>query len=131
MFFIPIKSRLEFAQLNKDAIRFHSSTTILLVKKTPQKYLLNPRTGELSSFCRIGYTVTKKVAKSAVTRNSLKRRYREAFRLVYKEHGLEFFDHVIIVKKEAINADFVKIVNDLKFCLQGSRRLSQKNLKND
>lgn len=131
MLLIPIKSRLEFVDLNKSATRFYSNTIIVLAKKTPQKYFLNPRTGELSSFCRVGYTVTKKVAKSAVVRNRLKRRCREAFRLVYKNYALEFFDHVIVVKKEAIDADFIKIINDLKFCLQGLRRLSQQNLKND
>lgn len=131
MFFITIKSRSDFVNLNRDCDRFYSNTAIVLAKKTPEKYLLNPRTGKSSDFCRIGYTITKRISKLAVVRNRVKRRYREAFRLVYKEYALNCFDYVVIAKKESIDADFTKIVGDLKFCLRRMQKISKHDQSRD
>lgn len=131
MFFITIKSRSDFVKLNKDCDRFYSDSTVVLAKRTPEKYLVNPRTGKPSDFCRIGYTITKRVSKLAVVRNRLKRRYREAFRLAYKEYALNCFDYVVVAKKEAVNSDFTKIVGDLKFCLRRIKKISKHDQSRD
>jgi ribonuclease P protein component len=49
---------------------------------------------------RIGLAIAKKVVKTAVTRNYIKRTIRESFRL--QQHTLTGIDVVVLVKKEAI-----------------------------
>ena len=122
MMLLSIKKRAEFLEIGKDNTRFYSHTILLLAQKTPQKYLINPATGKTDSFCRVGYTVTKKAGK-AVIRNKIKRRYREAFRLLYKEYAQNHFDYIILCRREAPQADFKKLYNDLKFCFKGINRL--------
>ena len=128
MISIAVRSRADFVKIGKDNTCFHSPTILLLARRTNKQYLTNPRTGEVIDFCRVGYTVTKKLCKKAVDRNRIKRRYREAFRLLFKEYAKNHFDYVLLARREAPNADFKTIYNDLKFCFKGVNRLL-KNIK--
>jgi ribonuclease P protein component len=119
---LTIKNRADFVAIGNNNIKFHSPTILLLAKKTPEKYLAGPKNGRVIDFCRVGYTVTKAIG-GAVIRNKIKRRYREAFRLLYKEYAKNHFDYVVIAKKDAVTADYKKICDDLKFCFKGINRL--------
>jgi len=121
---LTIKARADFVDLSKNNIKFHSSTSLLLAGKTPEKYLVSPKDGKINDFCRVGYTVTKTVG-GAVARNKVKRKYREAFRLLYKEYAKNHFDYVVIAKKDATKTDYQKICDDLKFCFKGINKLSK------
>ncbi len=51
---------------------------------------------------RIGLAIAKKIIKTAVHRNLIKRTVRESFRL--QRHEMKSIDIVVMVRKEAINA---------------------------
>ena len=66
---------------------------------------------------RVGYTVSKKVSKLAVTRNKIKRRLRAAVReaMVNAKPGT---DYVLIGRLEAFKADYTIILEDLKYAVR-------------
>lgn len=115
---LPVKKSAEFQKIGKKGDKFYSKSLILLTAPTPQSYLpKNSPNKKLDQFCRFGYTVAKTVSKLATERNLAKRRLREAVRAVGVAIARKHFDYVIIARKEILEADFVKISSDLKFCL--------------
>jgi ribonuclease P protein component len=119
---LQVKKSTDFKKIgnprNKQTLKFFSKTLILLAHKTNQEYLQDPKSGKMAKdFCRVGYTVSKKVG-NAVTRNKAKRRLRELFKDLAPGLVKNHFDYVIIAKKEISGADFDKISSDLKFCLK-------------
>ena len=65
---------------------------------------------------RYGVTVTKKVG-NAVTRNRMKRRFRELLRAALPETGLADHDHVLIGRAGGIERDFAKLREELAAAL--------------
>lgn len=65
---------------------------------------------------RFGLTVSKKVGK-AVTRNRMKRRFRELVRDVLPESGVAGADHVLIGRQSGIERDFSKLREELVIAL--------------
>lgn len=65
---------------------------------------------------RVGYTVTKKIG-NAVTRNRMKRRFRELAREVLPLAGLSGSDHVMIGRNSAVDRDYDKLRTDLQRAL--------------
>ena len=85
-------------------------------KKAPS-FLKKTKVNLAINFCRVGYTVSKSVSKFSYQRNFVKRRLREAFKannLYLQNHC----DYVIIARKNIVNSDYKKILNDLKFALK-------------
>lgn len=65
---------------------------------------------------KLTVVVSKKISNSAVIRNKIKRRVREAFvPYVENKKGVSL---VIFPKKQAIEAEFVKLNNEAKECLE-------------
>ena len=115
----------EYKAISKDNEKFYSKTLILLRKNTPEEYLFNQKNGNnASEFCRVGYTASKKVG-SAVVRNKAKRRLKEAARKIMPEMAESGYDYVIIAKAAIKEADFDKILSDLRFCV---KRIGKKTL---
>jgi ribonuclease P protein component len=62
-----------------------------------------------SSAPKVSVVVSKKVAKTAVARNRMKRRTREALRSLHLHNGA----HLIIAKSPALSADMATLRDDL------------------
>jgi len=65
---------------------------------------------------RIGFTVTKKLG-SAVARNRIRRRLREASRLIFADNAMPGFDYVAIARPAALSNDFSVLLDDMKRAL--------------
>jgi ribonuclease P protein component len=61
---------------------------------------------------RVGFTVTKKIG-NAVTRNRMKRRFRELARAVLPECGIAGADHVLIGRAGGVERDFATLRDEL------------------
>ena len=61
---------------------------------------------------RYGITVTKKIG-NAVTRNRMKRRFRELLRAALPGRGLADHDHVLIGREGGVERDFVLLREEL------------------
>ena len=70
---------------------------------------------------RLGLTVSKKVG-NAVTRNRMKRRFRELARAILPEAGLAGADHVLIGRLGGIERDFGLLADELRRALGKLRK---------
>jgi ribonuclease P protein component len=114
---LQIKKSSDFQEISKKGQKFYSKTILLISLPTSQVYFQNlAKNKNAINFCRVGYTVSKSVG-NAVLRNRSKRRLREAFRKL-SEIAQNHHDYVLIARREIVEADFEKILNDLKFCLK-------------
>jgi ribonuclease P protein component len=64
-------------------------------------------------FSRLAFVVNKKVAKKAVVRNEVKRRYREAFRQLYGTLPAGY-DVVVTIKRESLGVKLDEISAEAK-----------------
>ena len=62
---------------------------------------------------RVGFTVTKKIGNSVV-RNRIRRRLREAVRLVLPEAGRSGFDYVLVAREAALRTPFDSLVSEME-----------------
>ncbi|HUZ67515.1 MAG TPA: ribonuclease P protein component [Beijerinckiaceae bacterium] len=67
---------------------------------------------------RFGFTATKKVG-NAVERNRIRRRFREAVRLLSDTPAEQGHDYVIFARREALAAPFQSIKEDLRRAIVG------------
>lgn len=67
---------------------------------------------------RVGYTVSKKIYKSAVKRNRIKRRLRAVAADVLSQEALPSHDYVIIGRKETLERSYESLCADLRWCLK-------------
>ncbi len=67
---------------------------------------------------RIGFTVSKKVDKSAVKRNRIRRRLKAAVADVFPDHAKEGTDYVLIGRPATASTLYTDLKNDLKWCLK-------------
>lgn len=70
---------------------------------------------------RLGLTVSKKVG-NAVTRNRMKRRFRELARAILPEAGHAGADHVLIGRQSGIDRDYAELAAELRRALDRLRR---------
>jgi ribonuclease P protein component len=69
---------------------------------------------------RYGITVTRKIG-NAVTRNRMKRRFRELLRAALPARGLANHDHVLIGRAGGIERDFHLMADELAKALERAR----------
>jgi ribonuclease P protein component len=67
---------------------------------------------------RVGYTVSKKVDKSAVRRNRIKRRLRAAAADILSEHGQPGMDYVLVGRPATALRPYGVLKSDLIWCLK-------------
>lgn len=67
---------------------------------------------------RIGITVTKKLEKTSVGRNRMKRRLRALSADILPKHAKSGMDYVLIARADAATRDYADLKKDLKWCLE-------------
>ena len=82
--------------------------------------LVRPR-GDGDPAMRLGLTVSKKVG-NAVTRNRMKRRFRELARAILPAAGHAGADHVLIGRQSGIERDYALLADELRRALEKLRR---------
>ncbi|MBZ8133822.1 ribonuclease P protein component [Afifella sp. IM 167] len=78
-----------------------------------QSFVLESTEHEGAEASRVGFTVSKRTARSAVVRNRIRRRLKEAFRQAEHAAAGAPTDHVVVARPDALRADFQGLVSDL------------------
>ena len=103
-----LKLRSDFVAASK-GVRFHGRTFSL---QSPVE------AADVARPPRFGYTVTKKVG-VAVVRNRIRRRLREAVRLMADNPAHSGRDYVIFARREALHAGFHEMTEELRRAIEG------------
>lgn len=101
-----LKNRAEFVKMNAKADKWVAKGLVLQVL---------PNDAQCK---RVGYTVTKRVDKSAVKRNRIKRRLRAVAADILPLHARESCDYVLIGRPQTATRAYDDLAKDLKWCLQ-------------
>ncbi len=104
-----LKKRAEFLRVQNSGQKWVSPGVILMVSPTPPE-----KAGEI----KFGLTVTKKLSKSAVVRNRIRRRLRAAAHDILPLHAKKGVDYVLIGRHESADLPYGKLCGDLKWCLK-------------
>ncbi len=97
-------------------------TTLKVWHIIPEKF---PKRGYTKDDLKIAFVVSKKIHKSAVQRNRLKRQMREVVRLLLKENKLRAGNMLLVMAKaEMIGKTYQEIETDLLAVLRRTRLLS-------
>lgn len=91
-------------------------TDLKIWKIEPEKY---PKRGYLKGDLKIAFVVTKKISKSAVKRNRIKRQMREVVRLLLKENKIKPGFMVLVMAKPAVlEKEYLEIENSISGVLK-------------
>ena len=101
-----LQKRSDFLRANGNAVKWVAKGMIVLTL---------PNDTERR---RVGITVTKKLEKSAVKRNRMKRRLRSAARDVLTKHGRKGMDYILIARHETATRIYTDLKRDLHWCLE-------------
>ena len=101
-----IRKRADFLAMNKHGQKWVSRGVIVQVMPN--------ETGDI----RVGYTVSKKVDKSAVKRNRIKRRLRAAAADVLAFQAKDSHDYVLIGRPMTALRPYEDLAGDLAWCLK-------------
>ena len=82
-------------------------------KTSRRAFLLETRRRDDDGPGRFGFTVTKRTARKAVERNRIRRRLKEAVRLLSPDQVVAGFDHVLVGRRSALTGSFQAIAADL------------------
>ena len=81
---------------------------------------------------RVGFTVSKKIAKHAVVRNKLRRQMREIVRLNQRlEQLYPAHDLILIAREEALNRSFQQLSQDFDYLLTHVKDISHESEADD
>ena len=92
------------------------------MRETPMKaftksFVLQMRANDMG-MTRVGFTVSKKISKSAVVRNRLRRQMREIVRLsVDLQNKYPSHDIVLIARSDALNRSYDQLTKDFAYLL--------------
>jgi ribonuclease P protein component len=79
-------------------------------------FVLQARRRDDHGPARVGFTVSKKIG-TAVERNRVRRRLKEAVRRSASRHMHSGHDYVIVGRRAALTADFARLMGDLELSL--------------
>jgi ribonuclease P protein component len=89
-------------------------------------FMLQARTRDDDGPARIGFTVSKKVG-SAVERNRVRRRLKEASYRIAEAYARPGYDYVLVGRRDALTAPFARLVEDLQTAFTNSTRNSRRS----
>ena len=104
-----LKKRAEFLRVQNSGQKWVSPGVILMA---------SPAAPEKAGEIKFGLTVTKKLSKSAVVRNRIRRRLRAAAHDILPLHAKKGVDYVLIGRHESADLPYGKLCGDLKWCLK-------------
>lgn len=106
----------------KNLDRLQKRSDFLRVGANPQKWVAKGMivltSPGIDNTKRFGITVTKKLEKSAVKRNRMKRRLRSAARDVFPDFGKDGMDYVLIARNDTGTRPYTDLKKDLQWCLE-------------
>jgi ribonuclease P protein component len=79
-------------------------------------FILQAKPSEADSPPKVGFTVSKKVG-NAVVRSRVRRRLKEAARVIFPEHGSTGWHYVLIGRQAGISYPFEKLQSDMRWAL--------------
>lgn len=113
-----IKSKEELSAYEMLTARSHFLAVQNSGKKWVSKSLILQVKENDLGVIRVGYTVSKKVDKTAVKRNRIKRRLRAAMNDMLLDRAKIGYDYVLVGRRETLTKDYKEILGDLKWCLK-------------
>ncbi len=92
-------------------------------RKAPRRaFVLEARKRGDDDEPRFGFTVSKRVARSAVERNRIRRRLKEAVRLTATGHARRGYDYVVVGRRAALREPFSELAAALHGAMRQIRR---------
>lgn len=104
---LGLRKRGEFLRVQNGGQKWVSPGVILMVAPN-----------EAAEGVKFGLTVTKKLSKSAVVRNRIRRRLRAVAYDVLPGKAKTGVDYVLIARPESENLPYDKLCSDLSWCLK-------------
>ncbi len=101
-----LTDRLCFLDIQSKGVKWISHGLIVQIKENNLGYR------------RVGYTVSKKVDKSAVKRNRIKRRLRAISSDVLPLYAKDSCDYILVGRRGGDKRSYDLMINDLKWCLK-------------
>ncbi|NCC21283.1 MAG: ribonuclease P protein component [Alphaproteobacteria bacterium] len=101
-----LKKRADFIKVQKTGRRWVSNGLILQAA------------ANASGYKGIGFTVSKRVDKSAVRRNRIKRRLRAVAADILPQTAVSGTDYVLIGRPETLSRPYADLLRDLRWCLK-------------
>lgn len=104
-----LKKRADFLKIQSSGLKWVSHGLVIQARKAAEPD---------ASILRIGYTVTKKIDKSAVVRNRMKRRLRSVAADILMQHGQRGYDYILVGRPLTASRDYKTLCQDLIWCLK-------------
>jgi ribonuclease P protein component len=101
-----LKKRSDFLRVQGSGHKWVSKSLILQI---------SPNHSDVSRF---GVTATKRLSKSAVVRNRVKRRLRALSCDVLPTYAIPGYDYVLVGRAETIDRDYAVLQKDLRWCIR-------------
>lgn len=114
-----LKQRADFLRLNKSKSKWIARTIIVQTAPRTHSQAADPHA------LQCGITVTKRVFKSAVKRNRIKRRLRALAQDILTQRADPTHDYVFIGRDTTLTAPFSDLKRDLVWCLKKMGRLDK------
>ncbi len=102
-----LRKRKAFLAVQASGRRWVSHGLVLQVKDAPSP-----------TEKKIGFTVSKKVDKSAVKRNRIKRRLRAVAADILPQYGIAGQEYVLVGRPQTASRPYAQLCEDLKWCLR-------------
>lgn len=120
---LTVKSRQDFLRIqNSFKIKYYNNNFLILLLESNIKNIKQQTINTIdNNYIRLGITVTKKIDKRAVIRNTIKRKVREIFRILIKNNTDLFVnncDYEVITRKSILDISFAELQNEFIKSLQ-------------